>query len=259
MWKSIAWLMLVYGLFATAVAVDAGDKQRGMGAMYTGWQRNYEALKQRMERNGIQPPPVARFTGHDPLAACSANAMLEAQSDGNMAWLDWNPDRSTAKLDLLAIMLSPGPPEANALQLRMRANYEGQLVIGVMEEDGSSYVVFPERIGTDWTDYQIPLGVLTLSEESEDENGQLDMDQIESVLLGYLELPAAGPQDPEVRVISIAEVLFRPVHDNPLFPDFRPGQRRQDGPSPGRPGMQRPRGEMRERMKERIEGSQTGE
>ncbi|MEZ5339360.1 MAG: hypothetical protein R3F46_14005 [bacterium] len=29
MWKGLAWLMLLYGLLATAAAVDAGDKQKG--------------------------------------------------------------------------------------------------------------------------------------------------------------------------------------------------------------------------------------
>ncbi len=265
MWKGIAWLMLLYGLLVSAAAIDAAEKQQGMGEMFASWQQNYAALKEHMEQDGIQPPHVARFDGHDPLAAVSSHATVAINDDGVQAWLDWTPDRQTAKLDLLGLLVSPGPPEANGLALRLRANYEGQVIIGVMEADGSSYMVFPERLELDWTQYEMPLDALVLSDDSEDENGQLDVDQVDTVLIGYLEVSARGEVDAEQRVISIDDVFFREFHDNPLFPDFQrgPGPDGMGGPGGPPPGAgmegERPRDRMRERIKDRLEGGEASD
>ncbi|MCB1188689.1 hypothetical protein KDL29_16130 [bacterium] len=274
MWKGIAWLMLLYGLLVTAAVVDAGDKKQGLAQMFSSWQQNYAALKERMQADGIEAPPVARFDGHDPLVAISGKATTELMDDGQEGWLEWTPDRETAPIDLLGLMLRPGPPDANALAMDMRASYDGQVVVGVMERDGSSYTVFPERLEREWTHYEFPLVLMTLSDDSEDENGQLDVDQLESVLIGYLDTKQGTTAEDGPRVIEIDEVHFQRVSDNPMFPDFRPGMgeggpgggpgRRNgeegpgmgqgDGPPPGQ-GRQRPRERLRDRIDQRQEGS----
>ena len=258
MWKGIAWLMLLYGLLATAVVVDSGDRQKGMQAMFGSWQQNYAALRQRCEAEGILPPHVANFERFEPLVALSGKASMDIADDGQNAWLDWTPDRASAPLDLLGIMLEPGPPDANALSFRMRANYDGQVIVGVMERDGSSYTVFPESLEADWTHYEFALDSLNLSEDSEDENGHVDVEQLDTVLVGYLNTKAGTPRDAENRVISIDDVLFKHIGDNPLFPDFEPG------PGMGRPpdgaeGPMRPGERMRGRIRDKIDERRNGE
>ncbi|MCB1218031.1 hypothetical protein KDL44_11600 [bacterium] len=274
MWKGLAWLMLLYGLLATAAAVDAGDKQKGLNEMLGSWTTSFAELKERMAADGIEAPPMQRFEGHDPLAAASSGASLEISEDGNESWLDWTPARGRAQLDLLGLMLRPGPPDANGLALELRGSYTGQVVIGVLERDGSNYTVFPERLETDWTGYEIPLDVLTLGDDSEDENERLDVEQIEAVIIGYIDLPERGKEEGP-RVISIDNLNFRRFRDNPLFPDFErgpalgeggagpgggpgmrdgaggPGMGEGEGPLPGE--GQRPRDRLREKLKQRRE------
>lgn len=238
MWKGLSCLMLIYGLLVTAAAMDVGDKQKGMAAMFGSWQRNYTQMKEQAAAEGIAPPHIARFEEMEPWAAISDGASLELMDDGANAWLDWTPNRATSPIDLLGILLSPGPQDANGLALRLRANYDGQIVVGVMERDGSSYNIFPEPLELQWTQYEFPLDGLTLSDDSEDENGQLDVEQVDTVLLAYLDMQDGVVQDAPTRVISIDDVHFRRILDNPLFPDF-------DGPGgPDRRGG--PDGEMRE-------------
>ena len=251
MWKGLAWLMLLYGLLATAAAVDAGDRQRGLQEMFTSWQQANQALRERTESAGINPAPVLRFDGHDPLVAVSGAAEAVVVDDGENAWLEWTPDRNQARLDLLGLLIAAGRPGDNGLALRLNANYKGQVIIGVMESDGSSYMVFPERLPGDWTSYEFPLDTMELGDDSEDENGRLDPEQVDMVLIGYLDVQDGGQGEAESRVISVDDVMLGSFRDNPLFPDFRPGAGGPDGPAgPGGPEGRRPRDVLRERISE---------
>jgi hypothetical protein len=261
MWKGLSWLMLLYGLLVTAAAMDVGDKQKGMAAMFGSWMQNYTEMKERAAADGIAPPHIARFDGVQPWAAVSEGASLELQDDGSNAWLDWTPRRGSSPIDLLGILLSPGPPDANGLALRIRANYDGQIVVGVMEEDGSSYNIFPEPLELQWTQYEFPLDGLTLSDDSEDENGQLDVEQVDTVLLAYLDMQDGVVRDAETRVISVDDVHFRLIRDNPLFPDFDgpgggAGNGMDDPPPDGQMPRERMKGRLKERIKDRMDGGE---
>jgi hypothetical protein len=59
---------------------------------------------------------------------------------------------------------------------------DGEFVIGLEEDDGSSYIYIFKAPKEKWTHIEAPYGYFVLNEDSQDENGWLDTDRLSSPL-----------------------------------------------------------------------------
>jgi len=77
-------------------------------------------------------------------------------------------------------------PAARSIRLSLKTAEPTNLVYGVREADGSTYQSFCCVPGGAWQQIALDLGELVLAQDSDDENGQLDVDQINEVQVGDL-------------------------------------------------------------------------
>jgi hypothetical protein len=71
---------------------------------------------------------------------------------------------------------------AQSLSFCVKCSERTPLLVGMGEEDGSSYDAFLQCPASDWLDVRLSLSDLQLRQDSEDENAALDADQIRSLL-----------------------------------------------------------------------------
>ncbi|HID07055.1 MAG TPA: hypothetical protein EYP10_07890, partial [Armatimonadetes bacterium] len=72
---------------------------------------------------------------------------------------------------------------AVSLRLSVKAEQPTALLIGVSERDDSQYQTFVYVAPNKWHDVRVSLDELMLAEDSSDENGKLDLDQVQSVYI----------------------------------------------------------------------------
>jgi hypothetical protein len=77
-------------------------------------------------------------------------------------------------------------PGAQSVRFSLKTMEPTNVVYGVQEADGSTYQSFCHVPGAAWQHIALNLGDLILAQDSNDENGQLDVDQINAVLVGDL-------------------------------------------------------------------------
>ena len=78
------------------------------------------------------------------------------------------------------------PGQARSLKFSFKTDEVSAILYGVNEEDGSSYQGYSYTPGGEWHDVLVDLEELMLSEDTEDENGKLDPDQINTVIVADL-------------------------------------------------------------------------
>ncbi len=71
---------------------------------------------------------------------------------------------------------------AASLKFAVKVSEPTPFLFGVGEEDGSAYDAFLQLPGAKWVDVAINLSDLQLRDVSDDENGQLDVDQVRSLV-----------------------------------------------------------------------------
>jgi len=83
---------------------------------------------------------------------------------------------------------TPIKPEAQpkSLKFSFKTDEVSAILYGVNEQDGSSYQGYCYSPGGAWEDVLVDLGELMLSQDTEDENGHLDPDQINTVIVADL-------------------------------------------------------------------------
>ena len=77
-------------------------------------------------------------------------------------------------------------PDARSLRFSLKITEPTNAVYGVREADGSEYQSFCYVPGGAWQQIALDLSELVLAQGGDDENGQLDVDQIEAVMVGDL-------------------------------------------------------------------------
>jgi len=83
---------------------------------------------------------------------------------------------------------TPLKPQGQARSLKFSFKTDGvsAILYGVNEDDGSSYQGYSYTAGGEWHDVLVDLEELMLSEDTEDENGKLDPDQISTLIVADL-------------------------------------------------------------------------
>lgn len=197
MWKWLAVAALVYGLLGLGVVLVPSP--RAPSVMAQDWQAMLRSLEQEPIPGGPpgsglppvkpgmppspEPPQVLDFEQPQPLFATRPGQQAEVaqQPDGNH-FLRWKPAPGRERFAVLIVPWRPAKREASALTLRLRADHVTQVIIGLREGDGSVYSV--ERSTTlEWRELVLPLNELHLGPRYTDENGKLDLDQVQELII----------------------------------------------------------------------------
>jgi len=84
----------------------------------------------------------------------------------------------------------------SGLRVRLKTDTPTSLVIGCIERDGSSYMHIAQTAAGVWKRVEVLFATMTLSDDSKDENGRLDLDQIGAVVIadaaGFMPIAAAS-------------------------------------------------------------------
>ncbi len=140
-----------------------------------------------------QPAPVAHFdfeqaepaacwtsTAHEAKLAISNEPELVRNGTGALQ-LTWTPlDGRLAFLELGPVALAG---RARSLSLSIRMSEPSPLMYAVRESDGSEYQGYMYTPGGRWHDLAVDLDELMLSEVSHDENGRLDVGEINAIVV----------------------------------------------------------------------------
>ena len=139
------------------------------------------------------PAPVSRFdfeqaepaacwtsTAHEAVLAIAHEPDLVRSGTGALQ-LTWTPlDGRLAFLELGPVALAGRP---RSLSLSIRMSEASPLMYAVREGDGSEYQGYVYMPGGRWHDLAVDLDELMLSEVSQDENGRLDVGQINAIVV----------------------------------------------------------------------------
>ncbi|MBI3855509.1 MAG: CIA30 family protein [Planctomycetes bacterium] len=88
--------------------------------------------------------------------------------------------------------------KATTLDLAIKCSHDGTFIVTIEEKDGSRYNKKIDLLLGDWKSFSWPLTEFTLAEDSQDENGKLDADQIKQISIGDVTtlLGNGGEADP---------------------------------------------------------------
>ncbi len=90
---------------------------------------------------------------------------------------------------------------ATGLDLWLKTSHDGTYVVGVEEKDNSRYQKTVElKAGDGWKSLSLAFGDLALADDSKDENGKLDPDQIKQVTIADLSSLVGGGEAESVRL-----------------------------------------------------------
>jgi len=140
-----------------------------------------------------EPAPVASFdfeqaepaacwtsTAHEAALAITGEAELVRSGAGALQ-LTWTPlDGRLAFLELGPVALAG---RARSLSLSIRMSEASPLMYAVRESDGSEYQGYMYTPGGRWHDLAVDVDELMLSEVSQDENGRLDVGEINAIVV----------------------------------------------------------------------------
>jgi hypothetical protein len=97
--------------------------------------------------------------------------------------------------------------KATTLDLSLKSSHDGTFLVTLEEKDGSRYNKKVDLLLGDWKSFSWPLSEFTLAEDSQDENGKLDADQIKQITISDVTtLLGAGEAD-QVH-LWVDQVLF---------------------------------------------------
>jgi hypothetical protein len=73
--------------------------------------------------------------------------------------------------------------KATTLDLALKCSHDGAFFVAIEEKDGSRYNMKVDLLLGDWKSFSWPLSAFTLADDSQDENGKLDPDQIKQITI----------------------------------------------------------------------------
>lgn len=106
--------------------------------------------------------------------------------------------RSLDKVDL---------SKAVTLDLSMKASHDGTFFVSIEEKDGSRYNMKVDLVLGDWKSFSWKLSDFTLADDTQDENGKLDPDQIKQISLADATQLLGNSEADQVH-LWIDQVLF---------------------------------------------------
>ncbi len=193
MWKWLAVASVLWGVFSLLTVL--APRSLALTAAL-----DFQALGEAWRSEG-PPPSMHDFETHQPppFTIPESRTELAVEGDGNR-YLVWSlPAGGPAAM--LGLPLAPAADLGDELALRVRSRGLEQLFVGVRERDGSIYTA-PVEVNADWREQKLSLRRLKLSPRTPDENGELDPDQINGIIIAAVqpagpERPGRGPRRPQ--------------------------------------------------------------
>lgn len=199
MWRWLAIAATAYGLLGLAMML--APRTYLPRTAVQDWQEILRSLQQEpgpAMPPGTGPPPGAQWNpGIKPLepqptldfelpqTPFITRPELQAETalqPGGNHYLHWTPAPGTKGLAALILPWRPIYSMPRKLQLKLRADRATPVIIGLRERDGS--VFSAERVTTrDWHEVVLPLNQLHLGPRMSDENGRLDLDQVQELVM----------------------------------------------------------------------------
>ena len=134
-----------------------------------------------------------------------------AGPDGGKQSLKVTYTRQAAKLQgLLRNLEKVDLKKATALELSLKTSHDGTFMVSIQEKDGSRYQKVVELKAADgWKKLSLPFATLELAQDSQDENGKLDADQIKEISLADITTVLGGGAGAGVEnLFHVDEVRF---------------------------------------------------
>jgi hypothetical protein len=156
---------------------------------------------------GFEIAETPRITLFEAPVAIDADAC----PDGGKQSLRMTYTRQAAKIQgLLRNLEKVDLKKATALELSLKTTHDGTFMISVQEKDGSRYQKLVELKAADgWKKLTLPFTSLELAQDSQDENGKLDADQIKEISLADITSVLPGGAGIGVEnVLRLDEVRF---------------------------------------------------
>lgn len=97
--------------------------------------------------------------------------------------------------------------KATTLDLAIKCSHDGTFFVAIEEKDGSRYNMKVDLLLGDWKSFSWPLSAFTLADDSQDENGKLDPDQIKQITIADATLLLGGGEADQVH-LWLDQVLF---------------------------------------------------
>jgi hypothetical protein len=97
--------------------------------------------------------------------------------------------------------------KATMLDLSVKASHDGTYFVAIEEKGGARYNMKIELLLGDWKTYSWKLSDFTLAEDSRDDNGKLDPDQIKQITIADVTALLGGSEADEVR-LWVDNVVF---------------------------------------------------
>jgi hypothetical protein len=97
--------------------------------------------------------------------------------------------------------------KAASLELALKTSHDGTFIVTIEEKDGSRYNKKVDLLLGDWKSFSWKLSDFTLAEDSQDENGKLDADQIKQVSIADVTNLVGGGEADETH-LWVDQVLF---------------------------------------------------
>jgi hypothetical protein len=101
--------------------------------------------------------------------------------------------------------------KATTLDLAIKCSHDGIFFIAIEEKDGSRYNKKIDLLLGDWKSFSWPLSEFTIADDSQDENGKLDPDQIKQITIADATLLLGGGEADQVH-LWVDQVLFALSH-----------------------------------------------
>ena len=99
--------------------------------------------------------------------------------------------------------------KATGLEIPLRTSHDGTFMVSIQEKDGSRYQQMVELKAADgWKKLSLAFTALKLADDSQDENGKLDADQIKEISLADLTPALPGAVLGVENVLRVDEVRF---------------------------------------------------
>lgn len=121
--------------------------------------------------------------------ACAASLEITREAENvreGRGALEFAWEAADGRLAIVSVSGVSLEERARSLRLSLKLGERGPVMYGVQEADGSSYQGYLYTPGGVWHDVAVDLDELMLSEGSEDENGRLDVHEIDSIMVADL-------------------------------------------------------------------------
>ncbi len=170
MWRWVGIACLVYGLSSLGVLFRPPSQPRDGGIFPQPLPGTVQAPAS-IDFEGQFPPPFTRPQ--------SEAVVVERPPDNHL--LEWRLPSHGPRLHSLALPLHP-PPGAGRIMLEISASSRHGLRIGLREDDGSIYLA-PVLADPDLRGVTIGFDELRIGKVTPDENGRLDLGQVNSLVI----------------------------------------------------------------------------